>query len=225
MKYEVIEGAVAPGLVDDALVWGKDPPARPLDPYGLSKRGIDVASAILALPVVLTTAAVLAVLNPFYNPGPIFFRQKRMGRNGTSFTVVKFRTMTPADHEVRAHDAALEVDRITVLGRYLRTYRIDELPNFLNVLRGEMSVIGPRPDAYDHAAIYSAQIPLYRERYRMKPGITGLAQVRAGYADTQDAVRRKARFDNFYVKRASLRLDGYILLQTLRVVATGFGAR
>lgn len=225
MKLEILDGGVRASAVDGSggeLVRDHDPRS-----YGFRvfKRAVDVMFAVAALPSIGVLWVLLAVLNPVFNPGPVFFRQARMGKDGRAFTVVKFRTMLPSDDGLRAYDAALEDDRITPFGRLLRTYRIDEIPNFINVLRGEMSLIGPRPDAYDHARIYADTVPRYRLRYKVKPGITGLAQVRSGYAETARAVQRKARWDNFYVENRKLSLDGYILLQTLRVIATGFGAK
>lgn len=180
----------------------------------------------VGLPLVAFFAILLLVLNPFLNPGPLFYRQARMGRNGTSFMMWKFRTMTPAaGNAVRAHDAPLEESRITRLGRVLRKTRIDELPNFINVARGEMSVVGPRPDAWDHSAAYVQMVSRYRDRFAVLPGITGLAQVRGGYADTGDAIRRKAAYDSYYVRRRSVMLDIYIILRTVTVMATGLGAK
>lgn len=193
--------------------------------YRVLKRVMDVWFALIALPIIGGLAVVLFCLNPFLNPGPIFFRQARMGRNGRPFMVTKFRTMIADPAGLRAHDAPLEKHRITPLGAVLRRFRIDELPNFLNVLAGDMSLIGPRPDAFDHARIYAATIPRYRLRYRAKPGITGLAQVRAGYADTKRAVYRKARYDSFYVCNPTIALELLIFLETFRVIRDGFGAK
>ncbi|OWU78010.1 hypothetical protein ATO3_01230 [Marinibacterium profundimaris] len=180
----------------------------------------------MALPLILVVGATLLVLNPVLNPGPLFFRQERMGRGRVTFTMWKFRTMTPAAPGLqRAADTGVETDRITRLGAVLRTYRIDELPNFLNVLTGEMSVIGPRPDAAHHARHFLEQIPHYAARYAARPGITGLAQVEAGYAEGVEATARKAAYDEIYVARASLALDLRILLRTVTVVASGSGAR
>lgn len=170
-------------------------------------------------------ALVLLIVNPFFNPGPLFFRQERMGMGGRRFSMWKFRTMLCAPSNVRAHDAPLEEDRITTLGRYLRKCRIDELPNIFNVLAGEMSLVGPRPDAYSHASEYLRSVPHYHYPMRVRPGITGLAQVRGGYADTERAIQRKARFDRFYVERSCGRMDLYIIWRTIYVMLTGFGAR
>lgn len=193
--------------------------------FRVFKRMVDVCLALQALPVIAGVALVLVMVNPFFNPGPVFFRQDRMGRNGRPFKVIKFRSMKPSQSNLRGHDEPLEIDRITPLGAIMRRYRIDELPNFLNVMKGEMSVVGPRPDAFDHARIYAARIPRYGVRYRARPGITGLAQVRGGYADCTRSVLRKAHYDYFYIRRPSIRLELYIIGETFRVIANGFGAK
>lgn len=193
--------------------------------YRLFKRTVDLLFSLAVLPFVIMLAAGLLVINPIFNPGPVFFRQSRMGLGGVPFTIWKFRTMTPCSRGVRAHDAPVEKNRIGALGRFLRQTRIDELPNVFSILRGEMTLVGPRPDAWEHAVQYIDVIPYYRDRFRVKPGITGLAQVRAGYADTRRAVQRKARLDRFYVSKSRLRLDLIIMLGTAKIVLTGFGAK
>lgn len=193
--------------------------------FRIAKRALDVVSAIFAIPLVAGVSLVLLFINPIANPGPLFFKQTRMGIGGKRFTLWKFRTMTPENEGFRRHDDPVETSRITPLGRVLRRLRIDELPNFLNVLAGDMCLVGPRPDTFGHAEEYIRKIPYYEKRFRVKPGITGLAQVRGGYADNPEAVRRKARFDHFYVRRSSGRLEAYVIAKTIAVVATGFGAK
>ena len=165
------------------------------------------------------------VFNPLFNRGPLFFRQERLGLGMQPFKMWKFRTMTIDAVSVRGHDDGVEQHRVTRLGRILRKLRLDEVPNFINVMIGEMSVIGPRPDMADHARAYTLTVPRYRERFRVKPGITGLAQVRHGYAENTDAVLRKARNDQIYIDRANVSLDLNIVWQTVKVMRSGFGAR
>ncbi|MGR3291348.1 MAG: sugar transferase [Paracoccaceae bacterium] len=193
--------------------------------YRVLKKLFDIGFSILALPLIALTAFALLLLNPFFNPGPLFFRQLRMGIGGRKFTLLKFRTMSVSSRNVRAHDDPLEDERITKIGKYLRRTRIDEWPNFFNVLKGEMSIVGPRPDAWEHAIQDIQDIPHYRDRFRILPGITGLAQVRGGYADNPRATKRKARFDRFYLKHSRIKFDLYILAQTVVVIFTGFGAK
>ncbi len=189
------------------------------------KRGFDVVVALLALPAVIMIAVVLLVLNPFWNKGPLIFAQTRMGWRCRPFQALKFRTMTAAPEISRGPNDPLETDRITKLGVFLRRTRLDEFPQFINVLRGEMSVIGPRPDYWEHATHYSDTITGYRRRHAMRPGITGLAQVDNGYAEGMDATAVKTRRDLDYIDRASFGTDLRIFWRTMKVMFTGFGAR
>lgn len=148
-----------------------------------------------------------------------------MGRDGKPFIMWKFRTMVDCGSGLRSADAPLEQHRITPMGQLLRRVRLDELPNMFNVIAGDMSLVGPRPDAFEHAATYIGRVPLYNHRFAVRPGITGLAQVRGGYADDMRGVARKARYDNFYIRKASLRLELFIILSTISVVLSGFGSR
>jgi lipopolysaccharide/colanic/teichoic acid biosynthesis glycosyltransferase len=147
-----------------------------------------------------------------------------MGRHCEKFTAIKFRSMLPVDNITRKSTDPLEAHRITPLGRMLRKTRIDELPQVINVLRGEMSLIGPRPDFYDHAVEYLAAIPQYRGRHAVRPGISGLAQVTLGYAEGIVATRAKAKADLIYVREAGFALDTKIAWLTLFTVFTGRGA-
>lgn len=219
-----IPAATAAPQIRDTLK-AEDVPAAWSPRFVAFKSVFDVSVALLALPSVGLIALALLILNPFFNPGPVFFRQKRMGRDQRPFRMWKFRTMVPDDAATRHHAAGVEEERITPLGRILRRTRIDEMPNFLNVLMGEMSVIGPRPDAWEHAAHYVETLPGYAMRHRVRPGITGLAQVENGYAAGMDATRAKAEYDRLYVVRSCGRLDLYIAWRTVIVMMTGFGAR
>jgi len=168
---------------------------------------------------------VLLVVNPILNPGPLFFTQIRMGKGRRPFRMVKFRTMTQSDEKSRGPEAGLETSRITRLGHFLRKSRIDEIPNFINVLRGEMSIIGPRPDAWSHGKFFTRRIQGYEDRHIVRPGITGLAQVEAGYADGKDATIEKVRWDLRYIRNYGFRQEARIAAKTVYVMATGFGAK
>jgi len=148
-----------------------------------------------------------------------------MGRGGEPFTLLKFRTMTPTEALTRGPHDPVETDRITPLGGLLRRSRLDELPQFLNVLAGDMSVVGPRPDFWDHAIHYAETVPGYRQRHRVRPGITGLAQIDGGYAEGIEATVQKTAHDLEYIARFGMRLEGYILWRTIVVVLSGTGAR
>lgn len=206
-----------------------DPEAQSPDHWSLRfriyKPCFDILCSLVALPLIAVTALALLLLNPWFNPGPLFFTQQRMGHGRVPFKMIKFRTMTTAPDSMRDHTEQLETHRITPLGAILRKLRLDELPNFFNVLRGEMSVIGPRPDSCAHAEAFLNEIPHYKHRYMVKPGITGLAQVYSGYAEGVEATALKASYDQFYVERSCGRMDLFITLRTIQVMATGFGAK
>jgi len=140
--------------------------------YKIAKKFFDLMVSTLLLPVFMVGCIFLVLANPFFNRGPLFFTQKRMGKGCAPFTAIKFRTMSCAHKVVRGAHDPLEVERITRLGSFLRKARLDEIPQILNVLRGEMSLIGPRPDSYDHARVYVDLIPGYRERHAALPGIS-----------------------------------------------------
>jgi lipopolysaccharide/colanic/teichoic acid biosynthesis glycosyltransferase len=205
---ETLDGQVGGG----ALFWA-------------GKRAFDIAVAILGLPIVAGIGIALTVVNPVWNPGPLFFRQERMGRYGRPFVVWKFRTMLPEGEGERGPDDPLEEHRITPLGYWLRRTRVDELPQFLNVLAGQMSLIGPRPDTIEHARAYAVAVPGYRARHCVRPGISGFAQVKLGYAEGFELTARKTRYDHVYIRKAGWQLECRILRRTLRVLRTGFGAR
>ncbi len=190
------------------------------------KRASDILISLALLPILIGAACVLFLLNPFYNRGPLFFVQKRMGRDCEPFMAFKFRTMTAATVPTRGAECPLEVDRITRLGDFMRKCRLDELPQILNVLRGDMSLIGPRPiisptvDGYpgDKAYYHS---PEFRYYARCTPGITGLWQV-SGRSDTRHEER--VRLDRWYARNWTVWLDLMILFKTVRVVMFGKGS-
>jgi lipopolysaccharide/colanic/teichoic acid biosynthesis glycosyltransferase len=159
----------------------------------------------------------------------VLFRQKRVGRGGHEFTVYKFRTMrlvTDLDPNDRA--AAMTGDgdvRITKLGNFLRRMRLDELPQLWNILKGEMSFIGPRPEAQVLSSWYTSEIPFYRYRHVVRPGISGWAQVNQGHVAEVDEVHTKLQYDFFYIKYFSPWLDVLILFRTIKTMLTGRGAR
>ncbi|HZR83300.1 MAG TPA: sugar transferase [Candidatus Binatia bacterium] len=179
-----------------------------------------VLAAFLAL-AFLPLAVLAAVAIRVTSRGPVLFRQRRVGRGASEFMIYKFRTMhVDAESEsgpVLARDGD---DRVTSVGRILRATRIDELPQLVNVLNGDMSLVGPRPERPELAAEFVRRIPRYAERWQVKPGITGLAQVRADY---HTSAEEKLTYDLSYVARRSLALDLRILAATARAVATGAG--
>jgi len=198
--------------------------ANPIARVSPAKRLCDlVGAAALLIPLVFFMLLLVAI-NPFLNKGPVWYRQDRMGFACRPFAAFKFRTMSGAHGRGRGAFDPLETERITPLGRILRITHIDELPQIINVLRGEMSLIGPRPDSYDHALIYLRTVPGYRDRHSILPGISGLAQTEVGYVDGIDDIRRKVAADLHYVATATLGLDLWIAWRTIVVVLARRGA-
>ncbi len=192
--------------------------------FWAAKRAFDIVMSLALLPLFGVFVILLTVLNRRYNKGPLFFHQTRMGHHLQPFTAIKFRSMQPAAAITRAVDDPIEDHRITALGRVLRKTRIDELPQILNVLAGEMSLIGPRPDYIEHAREYLVEIPEYRARHLVRPGISGLAQVTLGYAEGLDATRAKATADLAYIRNASFGLELRVFWLTLVTVFMRRGA-
>jgi sugar transferase (PEP-CTERM system associated) len=192
----------------------------------LVKRIFDVTIATLLLAITLPVMAVIAVMIMVESGKPVIYRQKRVGRLGKHFTMLKFRSMA-ADAEIgnRAKWADVNDPRVTRVGRLMRRTRIDELPQLINVMRGEMSLVGPRPERPEFVALLTQEIPFYAARHSINPGITGWAQVRYSYGATVEQSMKKLEYDLFYVKNNSLALDLRILLNTVRVILLGEGAR
>jgi lipopolysaccharide/colanic/teichoic acid biosynthesis glycosyltransferase len=186
--------------------------------FSFAKRVFDIALSIALLPVLAILIVCLIVLNPSMNRGGLFFVQQRMGRDCSPFNAYKFRTMTEASCVTRGPNDPLERDRITRLGGFLRSTRLDEVPQILNVLKGDMSLIGPRPDYYDHAVAYLDVIQGYRERHMVRPGISGLAQTEIGYVEGLDATRNKVKADLYYITHAGFALEAWVFWRTLQTV-------
>ena len=186
------------------------------------KRMLDVVAAGAGLAVTVPLCLLAAALIKLDSRGPVLYRQQRVRRGGAPYTLLKFRTMRPdAESESGVVWAGRRDDRVTRVGRLLRRLRIDEIPQLVNVLRGEMSLVGPRPERPEMVESLAGQIPFYRERLLVPPGITGWAQIRFPYAASVEASRRKLQFDLYYIKHMSLLLDLQILLQTFRTVLAG----
>ena len=191
--------------------------------FWISKRLFDICMSLSLFPLLVIIGLILFALNRFFNPGELFFIQERMGKNCKVFSAIKFRTTLPVKEITRKYDDPIETNRITPLGGILRKIRIDELPQILNVLKGEMSLIGPRPDYYIHALEYLNIIEGYRERHAIRPGITGLSQVRLGYAESLEATSKKTDIDNFYIKNIGYIIDIKIIFSTLLIITSGLG--
>jgi exopolysaccharide biosynthesis polyprenyl glycosylphosphotransferase len=194
--------------------------------HGIAEAVARIVSMVLAaigLVVVAPLLAALALAIKLDSRGPVFFIQQRAGRDGRPFGLVKFRTMHPAT-EARSEWVTDNLDRITPIGRWLRRFRLDELPQLVNVLRGEMNLIGPRPHPTCNHAIFVDDIAYYGLRNSVRPGVTGWAQVRYGYANNLEQETEKMRYDLFYIKNRSLWLDIRILFETVGIIVFGQGA-
>lgn len=201
----------------------------PPEVYMVPKSILDRIVAAIALIVLAPFLAVVAGLIRLDSPGAAIFRQERVGFRGKSFTVYKFRTMHLRQEQARpAREDAITQEndcRITRLGKFLRRSRIDELPQIFNILKGEMSWIGPRPEAAVLSKWYENEIPFYRYRHVVRPGVTGWAQVMQGHVADISNVRNKLYYDFYYIKNFSLWLDILIVVRTIRTMLTGFGAK
>ena len=191
--------------------------------YGALKRAIDLVGAALLI-VLLAPVLLLSALAILLTMGwPVLYTQERSGRHLRPFKLLKLRTMVRDAERVSGPVLATEDDpRVTAVGRFLRTYRLDELPQLFNILLGQMSFVGPRPERPHFTEEYCAEIPGYRERFRIKPGVTGLAQVSGDYATTPE---RKLKYDLIYLYHQTLSMDLQIIVGTVRVVLTGRGSR
>jgi sugar transferase (PEP-CTERM system associated) len=190
------------------------------------KRVLDLAASIVGLVLSSPLMAITALAVRLDSKGPILYRQTRVGRMGKTFDVLKFRSMkVDAEQNGVAQWATLNDPRTTRLGKYLRKYRLDELPQFFNVIRGEMSFVGPRPERPAFVDELRKSIPYYDERHSVRPGITGWAQVQYKYGASEEDAFHKLEYDLFYLKNMSLAFDLAIILKTIRIVTTGFGGR
>ena len=195
--------------------------------YYLKEAG-DFLFALVVLPVVIVPMLLVGLAIRLDSRGPALFRQRRVGRAGRPIIIYKFRTMRLLDEAADTRAAAMTGaadDRITRVGAVLRQYRIDELPQIINILKGQMSWIGPRPEAEVLSSWYTGEIPFYRYRHVVKPGISGWAQVTQGHVAEVDQIIEKLQYDFFYIKYFSPWLDLLIVMKTMRTMLSGFGAR
>ena len=200
----------------------------PSQSYLLLKRLLDMLviliTAFIVIPIALLIASIIKWQNR-YNRESIFFTQQRIGQGGKLFTMYKFRSMVASAEANGAQMATSDDMRVTKFGSFIRQTRLDELPQFVNVLKGDMSLIGPRPEQLDFVKRFNETIPFYRYRHIVKPGISGWAQVMQGYASDEDETKVKLEHDFFYIKNFSLTLDLLIVIKTIQTMVTGFGAR
>ncbi|EPC04109.1 hypothetical protein L861_02020 [Litchfieldella anticariensis FP35 = DSM 16096] len=188
------------------------------------KRVVDFFGALVLVPVLAPVMLATAIAIKRDSPGPVLFVQERMGYRGVPFKVYKFRSMY-CDRKGNGYTEGEDDPRITRVGRVIRKYRLDELPQLFNVLKGEMSFIGPRPESLELSAWYEKDVPFFSYRHVVRPGISGWAQVEQGYAAEVDGMTTKLQYDFYYIKHFSLWLDVLIIFKTLKTIITGFGAR
>ena len=198
---------------------------RSSDTYLFVKRVFDAVCSLLLLFVFSIPMALVVVVIKLETTGPAIFAQQRIGLGGVSFTMYKFRSMVTDADRGGAQFAARGDKRVTRFGKFIRKYRIDELPQLYNVLRGDMSLIGPRPEQKNLLDELVEEIPLFPFRHSVRPGITGWAQVCQGYAYDVDSSSEKITYDLFYIKNLSFLLDMTIIVRTIRIMLTGFGSR
>ncbi len=184
-------------------------------------RLVALLGAILSLPIVLVTA----ILIKLDSRGPIFYRQERVGKNGQLFTLIKFRSMRVDAEKEGPVWASKGDNRATRLGRIIRKIRIDEIPQFWNILRGDMNFVGPRPERPHFVAQLAREIPYYEQRHLIPPGLTGWAQIKYPYGASLNDTRQKLQYDLYYIKNQSLLLDAIILFETTKIILFGRGAQ
>lgn len=192
--------------------------------YNFIKTLIDHIIVLATLPLTIPLTIFVSILIRVESPGPIIYTQTRIGKGNKPFKIYKFRTMR-FDQDQAQVFAQNNDPRITKIGHWLRKLRIDEIPQFVNILKGDMSLIGPRPEQPEFVEEFNQKIPFYNYRHVVKPGITGWAQVRQGYAANIDETNLKIEHDFYYIKHCSLSLDMLIIILTIKTMLTGFGAR
>ena len=197
----------------------------PSQTYLRFKQLLDIIAILLVSPFVLLIALITVIAIRLESPGKAIFVQERVGQGGKLFKIYKFRSMRFDSEKNGAKLAQQNDPRVTKVGKFIRKTRIDELPQFLNVLKGDMSLIGPRPEQLSFVKTFEKTIPFYNYRHIVKPGISGWAQVTQGYASDTDETALKVQYDFYYIKHISFALDILIVLKTIQTMLTGFGAR
>jgi exopolysaccharide biosynthesis polyprenyl glycosylphosphotransferase len=221
--YETITGKIAiEALRPSMLILAKG--FRNHGAPEVTARVVSMIAAAIGFVLCAPLLLLIALAIKIDSRGPILFVQERAGRNGKPFGLLKFRTMHPAVGAARSEWVTDNLDRITPVGRWLRRFRLDELPQLVNVLRGEMNLIGPRPHPVNNHSIFMDQIAYYGLRSTVRPGVTGWAQVRYGYANNLEEETEKMRYDLFYIKNRSLWLDARIMFETVGIMMFGQGA-
>ncbi|MFB8422072.1 sugar transferase [Priestia megaterium] len=190
--------------------------------YSLCKRMVDIVLSFMALVVLLPVILLFALIVMIETPGSPFFLQERLGKNGRPFTIMKLRSMYSDAEKNGAQWAVKNDSRVTKVGKLIRQTRIDELPQLWNVLKGDMSIVGPRPERAVFIEEFQKTVPAFSQRLAVKPGLTGWAQINGGYELTP---AEKLELDLYYIHHTNIRFDVKIMIKTLRVIVTGDGSR
>lgn len=198
---------------------------QPPQGYAIFKRLIDLLLVVVSAPLWVPVMFITGIVVKLESSGPMFFIQDRVGQGGINFRVYKLRSMTTDSEKHGAQFAQKNDARVTRVGKFIRKTRLDEIPQFINVLKGDMSLIGPRPEQRVFVEQFEKEIPFYAYRHIVKPGITGWAQVTQGYAADAEDTKIKIEHDFYYIKHFSLWLDLLIVIKTIKTILTGFGAR
>lgn len=193
-----------------------------IDWYDIYQRVFDVLLSTIGIMMSIPFIVIFGIAVKLDSPGPVFYTQERVGKGGRRFKVIKLRSMIRDAEKNGAQWAEKDDPRVTRVGRFIRKTRIDELPQFINVLRGDMSIIGPRPERPEFVIEFNEHIPGFIERLCVRPGLTGWAQVNGGYEITPE---ERLALDLYYIENRNPKLDLLILVKTLQVVFTGHGAR
>jgi lipopolysaccharide/colanic/teichoic acid biosynthesis glycosyltransferase len=187
--------------------------------YDAAKRMTDMVAGLAGLLLIALLSLPICLANALTSPGQLLYEQRRVGKGGRPFPILKFRSMVPqAETGGEARWAKTDDERITPIGKWLRRLHLDELPQAINLLRGEMSLVGPRPERPEFVELLAPEIPYYRVRHSIRPGITGWAQIHQGYGGSVEDSRVKLEYDLYYIKRSSMWLDLVIMLRTVTKV-------
>jgi exopolysaccharide biosynthesis polyprenyl glycosylphosphotransferase len=221
--YEIISGQARTNQLYGIPLIEVNPQLMPVWERKI-KRLMDIVFSLIILIVTLPITLLVAIAIKLDSEGPVFYKQIRVGKDGKEFKIYKFRSMfKDAEKHTGPVWSTKDDPRITRVGKILRKFRLDEIPQFINVLRGEMSLVGPRPERPYFVEKLSKEIPLYKRRLKVKPGITGWAQVKHKYDESIEDVKKKLQYDLYYIENISLRMDLKILFRTIFVVLFGKG--
>jgi sugar transferase (PEP-CTERM system associated) len=222
--YERVTGRVSLNMIRPSwlIFTGR---GRQVRLAALTRSAVHWLVAFVGLFLSLPIVAVTAILIKLDSRGPVFYKQERVGKNGRLFVLAKFRSMGVDAETTGPVWASKDDDRTTRVGRIIRKVRIDEIPQFWNILRGEMSFVGPRPERPHFVAQLAQEIPYYEQRHLIAPGLTGWAQIKYPYGASIEDARQKLQYDLFYIKNHSLILDAIVLFETIKIIMFGRGAQ